>query len=68
MYKIIDALVQAIKNDEKIENLATGLADMAQQIREENAVLRDEVRDIDRRLIRLETFAEVATTKRLLES
>jgi len=67
MSKVIDIIKDALRLADKVETLSNKTSDMAKEHREEVKDLRQQIHEIDKRLVRLESMVEFAQLQRSIE-
>lgn len=68
MKGILELITEAIKLNDRVEQLASKVSDMAKIAREENTALRDCFNALDKRVVRIETFIEISEKRAFLKN
>lgn len=67
MKGILELITEAIKLNDRVEQLADKVSEMAKLAREDSHTLRDQLGSIDKRAVRIETLIEVAEKRAFLQ-
>lgn len=68
MKSILALITEAIKLNDRVEQLASKVSEMAKIAKEENTTLRDCFNALDKRVVRIETFIEIAEKRAFLKN
>ncbi|MDH5325967.1 MAG: hypothetical protein OEZ68_00700 [Gammaproteobacteria bacterium] len=66
MSKILQVLTESIKHNERVIQLAADISQLAREMRESDQRIIDRTHELDKRLVRLESFIEIAEKQKRL--